>query len=115
LPRSLTEARSGPSGWRATISELVIPALKNFQPELLLVSAGFDGLSTDPLGRKMGLSPEDYTWATKQLVKASQEMDSCNGECGCCLCIAGPEVVAIARRQVIVLVVMAILAIVALC
>jgi hypothetical protein len=80
LPMSLTDARSGPSGWRATISELVIPALKKFEPELLLISAGFDGLSSDPLGKKMGLSPEDYTWATRQFVKASQEMQSCNGE-----------------------------------
>jgi acetoin utilization deacetylase AcuC-like enzyme len=56
------------SAWRAALQGQILPALRAFKPELLLISAGFDGLATDPLGGMMGLSIEDYAWATRLLV-----------------------------------------------
>lgn len=45
----------------------VIPAIKNYGPELILVSAGFDGLATDPM-IIMKLEPYCYGLITKALV-----------------------------------------------
>lgn len=57
----------GPAGFRRAFSELVIPQLKKFSPELLLISAGFDGFHTDPVGRNLGLTQSDYTWVTNEV------------------------------------------------
>ena len=50
-------------------SELVIPALERHKPDLLIVSAGQDALSDDPVGG-MGLVPDDYGCFTGMLVDA---------------------------------------------
>lgn len=47
-------------------SRKVIPALENFKPELLLVSAGFDAHKHDPLAG-LNLSEEDFAWIGQQL------------------------------------------------
>jgi hypothetical protein len=39
--------RSGRGGWRDGISKRLLPALRSFRPEIILVSAGFDGASGD--------------------------------------------------------------------
>lgn len=57
----------GPTGFRRAFSELVIPQLKKFNPELLIISAGFDGFHTDPVGRNLGLTQSDYTWVTNEV------------------------------------------------
>ena len=44
----------------------VLPALDDFAPELLLISAGFDAHRADPLAQ-MNLTEEDFAWATGQL------------------------------------------------
>jgi acetoin utilization deacetylase AcuC-like enzyme len=51
---------SGPSGYIAGIRDVIIPKLIAFRPELLIISAGFDGCSSDPLGGEMNLSTQDY-------------------------------------------------------
>ncbi len=45
----------------------VIPAITEYQPDLIIVSAGFDGLETDPMAI-MKLTPECYGEITKDLV-----------------------------------------------
>lgn len=57
----------GPPGFRRAMTELIIPKLKAFCPELLIISAGFDGFITDPVGRNLGLTQSDYTWVTKEV------------------------------------------------
>ena len=57
----------GPSGFRRAFADLVIPKLKQFKPELLIISAGFDGFHTDPVGRNLGLTQSDYTWVTTEV------------------------------------------------
>jgi hypothetical protein len=57
-----------------------LPALLRFDPELIVLSAGFDGRHGDPVGGKMGLTASDYEWATRALVTASAYPGrACNG------------------------------------
>ncbi len=43
-----------------------LPALQHFQPELILVSAGFDGHAEDPMAH-LRLTTGDYQWISQQL------------------------------------------------
>ncbi|NGY03239.1 histone deacetylase family protein [Solimonas terrae] len=56
----------GSVAYRAAISEHWLPALQEFAPELLLVSAGFDAHIRDPLGG-LRLSDEDFYWTGQQI------------------------------------------------
>lgn len=44
-----------------------LPALRAFDPQLILVSAGFDAHRDDPLAQ-LQWREDDYSWATRQLV-----------------------------------------------
>ncbi len=44
----------------------VFPALEDFKPELILISAGFDAHRADPLAN-LNWSTEDFAWLTHQL------------------------------------------------
>ena len=48
---------------REAFLERLLPAARDFQPELVLISAGFDALEADPLGG-FHLHPEDFTELT---------------------------------------------------
>ena len=64
------------------MSNQIMPALESFDPELIFISAGFDGLATDPLGYQLGLSIADYAWVTRMLVQAANDQrlwPSCHG------------------------------------
>ena len=54
------------ASYRRVFSESVTPALDDFAPELLLVSAGFDAHRADPLAG-FALSEGDYRWIGEQL------------------------------------------------
>ncbi|MBK9712621.1 MAG: histone deacetylase [Kouleothrix sp.] len=56
--------------------ELIAPALRDFMPELILVSAGYDGHWADPLG-PLTLSTAGYTALTRRLVDLAR--DICGG------------------------------------
>ena len=43
-----------------------LPRLRDFEPELVIISAGFDAHREDDLGQ-MGLVEDDYAWITNQL------------------------------------------------
>ena len=58
----------GSKGYRRAISDYIIPYMEKFDPELLIISAGFDGFSSDPLGGNLNLTLEDFVWATNALV-----------------------------------------------
>jgi len=58
-----TDSRAFRQEWRARL----LPALEAFAPQLLLVSAGFDGHRLDPLAG-FDLVAEDYGWLTAALV-----------------------------------------------
>ena len=57
----------GSSGYRKALSDIIIPKMELFQPDLLIISAGFDGFHSDPAGGELKLSLDDYDWSTKQV------------------------------------------------
>ena len=56
----------GGQGFRAAWRDHLLPALEAFTPQLVLVSAGFDGHRLDPLA-DLGLEAEDYAWLGAEL------------------------------------------------
>lgn len=50
---------------------LVIPLLKQFDPELLFISAGFDACSGDPIGQ-FDVKPNGFAYMTKRLTEVVQ-------------------------------------------
>jgi acetoin utilization deacetylase AcuC-like enzyme len=63
---------AGSAIFKQAITEQVLPMLKRFKPELLLISAGFDAHSADPLAG-MDLSEDDFRWVTHQLCDIADE------------------------------------------
>ena len=60
---------AGDSGieFRQKYNSLILPALKTFKPDLLLISAGFDAHKDDPLASIM-LVEDDFKWITHELM-----------------------------------------------
>jgi acetoin utilization deacetylase AcuC-like enzyme len=58
---------SGGAEFRAAWRDRLLPALEAFAPQLVLVSAGFDGHRRDPLAQ-LQLEAADYAWLTAELV-----------------------------------------------
>ena len=48
-----------------------LPTLDDFKPQLILVSAGFDGHTADPLGDFL-LTEDDFAWVTGLIVDAAE-------------------------------------------
>jgi acetoin utilization deacetylase AcuC-like enzyme len=63
----LPSGTKGPA-WRSAIAETLLPALAAFDPEIIVVSAGFDGHHSDPLAG-FSLDETDYYWVTQQLLR----------------------------------------------
>jgi acetoin utilization deacetylase AcuC-like enzyme len=66
----------GDRGYTQIFEELIAPALRRFQPELILVSAGYDAHWRDPLG-PMALSVGGYAHLTQMLKTLADEL--CGG------------------------------------
>ncbi len=65
------ERGSGSLEFRDAYSNLGLPALDRFEPQLLLFSAGFDGHRDDPLA-EINLEEEDFEWITRQVVAVAK-------------------------------------------
>jgi acetoin utilization deacetylase AcuC-like enzyme len=63
---------SGSLEFRAGMEEDVLPALRAFRPDFLLISAGFDAHQADPLAN-LNLEDADYRWATERLLEIARE------------------------------------------
>lgn len=59
---------SGSRQFRLAMTRHILPALDDFRPELVLISAGFDGHAHDPLAQLM-LEDDDYVWVTEKLLE----------------------------------------------
>jgi acetoin utilization deacetylase AcuC-like enzyme len=70
-------AGCGDEAYRKVFLEKLIPALREYRPEFLLVSAGFDAHRLDPLGG-MGVTEEGFAWMSGELEKVAQEC--CGGK-----------------------------------
>ncbi|MFA5901195.1 MAG: histone deacetylase family protein [Hyphomicrobium sp.] len=70
--------RAGDGGerFREAVESRILPALHNFGPDILIVSAGFDAHQADPLAN-LRLVEADYLWATERLAGLAQR--HCNG------------------------------------
>ncbi len=58
---------TGSKGFREVWGDSLLPALTGFRPQMLFVSAGFDGHRHDPLA-ELDLEADDFRWLTAQLV-----------------------------------------------
>jgi acetoin utilization deacetylase AcuC-like enzyme len=65
--------RAGDGGdkFQQAFEERVLPALENFAPDLVLVSAGFDAHEADPLAN-LRLVEKDFMWATDRIVDVAE-------------------------------------------
>ncbi|WP_116132792.1 histone deacetylase family protein [Tropicimonas sp. IMCC34043] len=57
---------TGSVEFRRAMQQQILPALEDFAPELLLISAGFDAHKDDPLAQ-LELETEDFAWITHEL------------------------------------------------
>jgi acetoin utilization deacetylase AcuC-like enzyme len=64
------------AGFRSAVERDWLPALARHQPDLLLVSAGFDAHREDPLAG-LELEDDDYSWVSELLLDAAGR--HCNG------------------------------------
>ena len=70
------QSRVGDDGYRRIFSELVWPLAERFQPNLILVSAGYDAHWSDPLA-EMNLSLTGYAQIARELVGMANQL--CKG------------------------------------
>lgn len=59
-------AGTGGEQYRKQVSEALLPALNQFRPQLIFISAGFDAHRDDPLGG-LCLTEADFSWITEQI------------------------------------------------
>ncbi|TCS60352.1 histone deacetylase family protein [Varunaivibrio sulfuroxidans] len=57
---------TGSAAFRAAYVDKILPAVAAFAPDMILLSAGFDGHGRDPLAAH-DLSADDYAWLTGEL------------------------------------------------
>ncbi len=57
--------------WRRRFAERLMPALDDFAPSLILISAGFDAHARDPLAQQ-ALEAEDFAWATRAILEVAR-------------------------------------------
>lgn len=58
--------------FRQIVSDIWLPALRDHNPQLILISAGFDAHYEDDMG-SLGLVEADYAWVTEQLRAVADE------------------------------------------
>ena len=68
--------RAGSVEFRAAMTETILPALRDFGPDILFISAGFDAHRADPLAM-LNFETADYGWATTALMAVAD--DCCGG------------------------------------
>ena len=67
----------GDNGFKKVYEEIVLPAVRRFNPDMILVSAGYDAHRDDPLAN-MNLSLSGFNWISRELIKLSDEI--CSGK-----------------------------------
>jgi acetoin utilization deacetylase AcuC-like enzyme len=65
-------ARDSSNAFRNAWAGTIIPALEQFAPELLIISAGFDAHREDPLAQ-IRLETDDFAWITDALLAAARK------------------------------------------
>jgi acetoin utilization deacetylase AcuC-like enzyme len=62
---------SGSAEFRQGYIEKILPALRAFKPEMILISAGFDAHVRDPLAQ-LRLETADFAWVTRELLEVAE-------------------------------------------
>ena len=75
-------AGSDGRAFRLSYKERILPALEKFNPDFILVSAGFDGHTMDPLA-ELNLVEDDFFWLTGEIKKIAEKQ--CDGRLVSCL------------------------------
>lgn len=60
-------SEDGGAKFRAAFDNVILPQLRKFAPELIVISAGFDAHYRDPLA-SLNLKAEDFDWVTRKLM-----------------------------------------------
>jgi acetoin utilization deacetylase AcuC-like enzyme len=60
----------GGEAFRAAFENRILPRLRDFAPELVIISAGFDAHMRDPLAN-LNLVEADFAWATQKLMEVA--------------------------------------------
>jgi acetoin utilization deacetylase AcuC-like enzyme len=63
-------SEDGSAKFRMAFDSVILPQLRKFAPELIIVSAGFDAHFRDPLA-SLNLKAEDFGWVTRQLMEVA--------------------------------------------
>ena len=66
-------AGSGVGAYIATFERVVLPALRNFQPELILIASGLDASAMDPLASMM-MTSDGYRRLTQLMLQVAGEV-----------------------------------------
>ena len=66
--------RAGDDGrqFRAAFEQVILPRLRDFRPDLIVVSAGFDAHMRDPLAN-LNLVEADFDWVTRQIMAVADQ------------------------------------------
>ncbi len=70
-------AGSDSSEFREAYQHTILPALRGFNPDILLISAGFDAHEEDPLAQ-LRLREDDFAWVTRELLAVADQC--CDGQ-----------------------------------
>lgn len=65
-------AGDGGAEFRDAMEAVILPRLRDFSPDLVIISAGFDAHVRDPLAN-LNFVEADYDWATKKLMEVADE------------------------------------------
>ena len=62
----------GGDPFKKAFEERILPSLRNFSPDIVLISAGFDAHKDDPLAN-LNLTEPDFGWATAKLAEVADK------------------------------------------
>jgi acetoin utilization deacetylase AcuC-like enzyme len=65
-------AGDGGDAFREAFETAILPRLRDFKPDILVISAGFDAHTRDPLAN-LNLVEADYSWVTKKLMEIADD------------------------------------------
>lgn len=61
----------GGEAFREAVETVILPRLRDFRPDLLVISAGFDAHIRDPLA-SLNLVEADFAWATRKIMEVAE-------------------------------------------
>ena len=62
---------TGGAEMRRAWGDVILPAVDDFAPELIIVSAGFDAHAADPLAN-LNWQEEDFAWVTRAICEVAE-------------------------------------------